>query len=658
MQQVDDPPSLPVGTEVSAKYKGAFCEAKVSKVVRNIKVKVAYKQGLGSGIVSDDAIKAAPGQLRVGAIVEVRHPDRKENVEATITKIQDCSQYTVVFDDGDITTLRRTALCLKSGRHFNESETLDQLPLTHPEHFGNPVVGGRRGRRRGQLNDGSSDDDDESDAKEVVNEKEENIGKVVCVETESKKKDKEKWFPALVVAPTAQVSKQATVRIRVKDEYLVRSFKDGRYYTVPKKEANEFTREMATKQDGPAVLAAMEFLDSSVLPAHWDRDSLFGLSNLTSDDEGEIDSDSSDDEPHEEKDLFVAQLYKYMDDRGTPLNKVPSIQSRDVDLYRLFRAVQKRGGYNRVTAKNQWKLIAMRLGFTPCTLSVMNLVKQAYKKFLQPYGDFHRKLGCSMLMPSRNSNRSKGRSLVRANSVASPKPADTSKVETISKLAVANQTVAAIASSSNNAAASSTAAATTSTAASSSNNAAAATPLRATSRASQSAAEESENTSESSVVVEPVKPVKQRKASAASSGKVKHLVEKYEEKSAEKSSATAAAAAAAAAATTTTAAAATVANVSSSNAATPSAAATGTVAATSTAAAAAASTLSAATSASSKDAEADVPLSKIKAAATRKSIDKEPNSNSAAGSNASSKAASASEVHRSRDVSPTLGFSI
>ncbi|EDW55396.1 GM18723 [Drosophila sechellia] len=108
MQQMDDPPSLPVGTEVSAKYKGAFCEAKVSKVVRNIKVKVAYKQGLGSGIVSDDAIKAPTGQLRVGAVVEVRHPDRKELVEATITKIQDCSQYTVVFDDGDITTLRRT----------------------------------------------------------------------------------------------------------------------------------------------------------------------------------------------------------------------------------------------------------------------------------------------------------------------------------------------------------------------------------------------------------------------------------------------------------------------------------------------------------------------------------------------------------------------
>lgn len=39
--QADDPPYLSVGTEVSAKYKGAFCEAKVRKVVKNIKCKVS-----------------------------------------------------------------------------------------------------------------------------------------------------------------------------------------------------------------------------------------------------------------------------------------------------------------------------------------------------------------------------------------------------------------------------------------------------------------------------------------------------------------------------------------------------------------------------------------------------------------------------------------
>jgi Ras-related protein Rab-1A len=130
---------------VSAKYKGAFCEAKIRKIVRVVKCKVTFKSGFGGATLSDDHIK---GTLRVGANVEAKHPDKNQFLEATINRIQDCSQYTVVFDDGDITTLRRSALCLKSGRHFNESETLDQLPLTHPEHFSNPVVGGRRGARR------------------------------------------------------------------------------------------------------------------------------------------------------------------------------------------------------------------------------------------------------------------------------------------------------------------------------------------------------------------------------------------------------------------------------------------------------------------------------------------------------------------------------
>lgn len=95
---------------MSAKYKGAFCEAKVSKVIRIVKCKVGiknkvffgsydidfiqvtYKMGLGNATLSDEQIK---GTLRVGQVVQAKHPDRKELVEATITKIQDCSQYTV-----------------------------------------------------------------------------------------------------------------------------------------------------------------------------------------------------------------------------------------------------------------------------------------------------------------------------------------------------------------------------------------------------------------------------------------------------------------------------------------------------------------------------------------------------------------------------------
>lgn len=282
--------------------------------------------------------------------------------------------------------------------------------------------------RSRHIPDDSSDEDEEPEAaKPRIIEKEEHIGKIVCVEsTETKKKGpKENWFPALVVAPTAQ----DTVRICIKDEYLVRSFKDSRYYTVPKTEATEFTRELALKQDTAAVTAALEYLHNDCLPAHWDREALFGLGNSSSDFYNEFDSDSSDDEPTEEKDHFVAQLYKYMDDRGTPLNKGPSIVNKDVDLYRLYRAVQKLSGYNRVTSQNQWKQIATRLGFVPITNSIQNLVKQAYKKFLLPFEEFDRKLGCTMVAHPR-ANRIKGRSLVRANSVASPKPEKESKLIT------------------------------------------------------------------------------------------------------------------------------------------------------------------------------------------------------------------------------------
>ena len=49
-------------------------------------------------------------------------------------------QCCTVFDDGDERTLKRSSLCLKGGRHFDKSESLDNLPLTDPENFGTPVL--------------------------------------------------------------------------------------------------------------------------------------------------------------------------------------------------------------------------------------------------------------------------------------------------------------------------------------------------------------------------------------------------------------------------------------------------------------------------------------------------------------------------------------
>ena len=114
-----------------------------------------------------------------------------------------------------------------------------------------------------------------------------------------------------------------------------------------------------------------------------------------------------------------------MDDRGTPINNCPMIGNEDIDLYRLFRAVYKLGGYNRVTNQNQWKLITRRLSFAmQNTSATHNLVKQAYKKFLHSFEDFYRKLGCTMVNHPRGSMRKPrpGRSLIRDKDRNTPVP--------------------------------------------------------------------------------------------------------------------------------------------------------------------------------------------------------------------------------------------
>ena len=55
------------------------------------------------------------------------------------------------------------------------------------------------------------------------------------------------WFPALVVAPSAVGD---TVQIDTREDFLIRSFKDGRYYTVSKKDTNKFCKDTAWKDRG------------------------------------------------------------------------------------------------------------------------------------------------------------------------------------------------------------------------------------------------------------------------------------------------------------------------------------------------------------------------------------------------------------------------
>ncbi|XP_009004341.1 AT-rich interactive domain-containing protein 4A isoform X2 [Callithrix jacchus] len=401
MKAADEPAYLTVGTDVSAKYRGAFCEAKIKTVKRLVKVKVLLKQDNTTQLVQDDQVK---GPLRVGAIVETRTSDGSFQ-EAIISKLTDASWYTVVFDDGDERTLRRTSLCLKGERHFAESETLDQLPLTNPEHFGTPVIAKKTNRGRRSSLPVTEDEKEEESSEEEDEDKrrlnDELLGKVVSVVSTTERTE---WYPALVVSPSC--NDDITVK---KDQCLVRSFIDSKFYSIARKDIKEVDilslpeSELSTK---PGLQKAGIFLKTRVVPDNWKMDISEILESSSSDDEdGPVEENDEEKEKEakkaeeevpeeeldpEERDNFLQQLYKFMEDRGTPINKPPVLGYKDLNLFKLFRLVYHQGGCDNIDSGAVWKQIYMDLGIPILNSAASYNVKTAYRKYLYGFEEYCR----------------------------------------------------------------------------------------------------------------------------------------------------------------------------------------------------------------------------------------------------------------------------
>uniref|UniRef100_A0A5F8H082 AT-rich interactive domain-containing protein 4A n=1 Tax=Monodelphis domestica TaxID=13616 RepID=A0A5F8H082_MONDO len=401
MKAADEPAYLTVGTDVSAKYRGAFCEAKIKTVKRLVKVKVILKQDNSTQLVQDDQVK---GPLRVGAIVETKTPDGSFQ-EAIISKLTDASWYTVVFDDGDERTLRRTSLCLKGERHFAESETLDQLPLTNPEHFGTPVIGKKSNRGRRSSLPVTEDEKEEESSEEEDEDKrrlnDELLGKVVSVSSTSEKSE---WYPALVISPSCNDD----IMVK-KDQCLVRSFADSKFYSIARKDIKEVDilslpeSELSTK---PGLQKASTFLKTKVVPDNWKMDISEILESSSSDDEDGANEESDEEKDKEnakeeeempeeeldpeERDNFLQQLYKFMEDRGTPINKPPVLGYKDLNLFKLFRLVYHQGGCDNIDSGAVWKQIYMDLGIPILNSAASYNVKTAYRKYLYGFEEYCR----------------------------------------------------------------------------------------------------------------------------------------------------------------------------------------------------------------------------------------------------------------------------
>ncbi|KAF9340240.1 hypothetical protein BGZ91_002904 [Linnemannia elongata] len=83
---------------------------------------------------------------------------------------------------------------------------------------------------------------------------------------------------------------------------------------------------------------------------------------------------------------YLEQLYKFHSQQGQPVLKIPQLDKRPIDLFRLKKEVAARGGYQKVTSGKKWAEIGRGLDYTrkQCT-SLSNALKSAYIKVILPY---------------------------------------------------------------------------------------------------------------------------------------------------------------------------------------------------------------------------------------------------------------------------------
>jgi Ras-related protein Rab-1A len=344
------------------KFKIILCSilAQVKAIEKQVKLKVTLFDSGDTITISEEQLVHA-AQLRIGNTVTVRitssnrrqsndsnshhqhysrsglaafiNPTNPDEKQATIKQIIDNSIYTVVFNDGDEKSLRRSSLCLQGIRlyqtQYGQQKILEEIPTSPP-----PSLPATSETTNTNANDSSS---------------------IVAI----KRQGNSDVFPAYVLKRKA-----------LADYMWVRSFVDGREYIVHTRDdvqsyQNPEIQALCRSTSKQATQACEKFIKYNQIPAVWqkkkkkqtksdNKNAQSDAENSSSNDSSSSESDDEDDEDEideettEEKDSFVAQLFAFMDDRGTPINNIPKVQNYDLDLHRLFKIVRMFGGYNKV----------------------------------------------------------------------------------------------------------------------------------------------------------------------------------------------------------------------------------------------------------------------------------------------------------------------
>lgn len=88
---------------------------------------------------------------------------------------------------------------------------------------------------------------------------------------------------------------------------------------------------------------------------------------------------------------YLDQLQKFHQQNGNNLNKFPSVDKRPLDLFKLKKFVELRGGFAKVCQMKKWAEIGRDLGYSGKIMSSLSTsLKNSYQRWLEPYEEYLR----------------------------------------------------------------------------------------------------------------------------------------------------------------------------------------------------------------------------------------------------------------------------
>ncbi|NP_001314703.1 AT-rich interactive domain-containing protein 5A [Danio rerio] len=107
------------------------------------------------------------------------------------------------------------------------------------------------------------------------------------------------------------------------------------------------------------------------------------MESLTSTNSSEDNSRS--DQSESEERTFITNLYCFMKERNTPIERIPHLGFKQINLWKIYKAVETLGGYDAVTARRQWKNVYDELGGSPGSTSAATCTRRHYERLVLPF---------------------------------------------------------------------------------------------------------------------------------------------------------------------------------------------------------------------------------------------------------------------------------